>query len=235
MTRRGVTESPPSRSRARDTEIEMTRHTRLGSGARAALALPAVALLAAFAVSGCGSNESAVAVVSPAAALAEEGWAAFGEARFLDARDRFEDALAEDTTYADAENGLGWVDLLFGLFTDADRHFLRATALGQPNQEAEAGHAIVSEIEGEIDEALAATARALAAAPLFSFSRRPGIDFRDLRLIRARAFLAQGRFLDAKAEVDIVNPSNTVNPGFPTFVSDLLAELERLGELLYDF
>jgi tetratricopeptide (TPR) repeat protein len=192
------------------------------------------AALGLAALVGCGSNDSTIDERSAAEVLAEKGWDEFAAGNYVGAGELFEDALASDSLYADAENGLGWVNLFFGLFATADEHFVRAIALGLPSQEAEAGHAIDSELDGDFDEALAASGRVLAAQPQFSFSRRAGIDFRDLRLLRARSYVAKGLFLDAKAEVDIVNPSNNVNPGLPTFVPDLLAEIERLGEEIYD-
>ena len=189
---------------------------------------------AALAVLGCGSNESSVQPRSRAEVLTENGWRSFAAGSALEAQEMFEDAVIADSAYADAENGLGWVHLFFGLFAEADEHFLRARDLGLANEEAEAGHAIAAEIEGDAAEALAASARVLAAQPRWTFSRRDGIDYRDLRLVRARSFFAQGDFLGAKSEVDLVNPSNTVNAGLPTFIPDLLAEIERLGDALYD-
>lgn len=205
-------------------------HRSVGPGSKAAFALA----LALAGLVGCGSNDSALDERSAAEILTEQGWDEFADGEYVAASELFEDALATDSLYADAENGLGWVNLFFGLFATADGHFERAIALGLANQEAEAGHAIDSELEGDFDEALAASGRVLSAQPQFSFSRRAGIDFRDLRLLRARAFVAKGLFLEAKAEIDIVNPSNNLNPGLPTFNADLLAEIERLGEELYD-
>lgn len=192
------------------------------------------ALLLVAGIAGCGSNEDAVDSRSRSQILTEQGWAAFAEGDYTDANELFEDALAFDGQYADAENGLGWVNVFFGLFATADVHFGRAIQFGLGNQEAEAGHAFVSELEGNYVEALAASDRALAADPQFVFSRLREIDFRDLRLLRARSFLTQGDFLAAKAEVDIINPSNNLNPGLPTFISDLLAEIERLADELND-
>jgi tetratricopeptide (TPR) repeat protein len=184
---------------------------------------------------GCGSNESAVDERPPGEQAAEAGWTEFAAGSYARAGESFEDALAIDPLYADAWNGLGWVNVHFGLFGVAGGHFQRAIDLGLENQEALAGHAIVSELRADYDEALAASAAVLAAEPRFAFSRQRGIDYRDLRLVRARSFLTRGRVLDAKTEVDIIDPANNVNPGSETFVGDLLLLIEELGEDLYDF
>jgi tetratricopeptide (TPR) repeat protein len=200
------------------------------SGLIAALAIVAALALGA----GCGSNESAMETRSGGTILTEAGWSAFSEQRYLDASESFEAAIAVDPLYADAENGLGWVNLLFGLYDVADVHFRKAISLGLPNQEAQAGHALVAELQGDYEEALAASARVLAADPNFVLSRMHGIDFRDLRLLRARVFVTQGRFEDALDEVDVIDPANNVNIGSETFVDDLLAQIELLGERLHD-
>ncbi len=205
--------------------------TALRSAALLALAL---ASSAASGV-GCGSNDVGVVSLSPGQTLTENGWRSFSAGDAIEARELFEDAAVLDSAYADAENGLGWVDLFFGLFTAADAHFARAIELGLASQEAEAGHALVAELRGDAVEALAATARVLAADPRFVFSRRPGVDFRDLHLVRARSFFPGGRFAEAKAEVDAIDPSNAVDENATTFIADLLAEIERLGDDLYDF
>ena len=204
--------------------------------ARTRVALTAaLAIVAALALgTGCGSNESATETRSGGTVLTEAGWSAFAEQRYTDATESFEAAIAVDPLYADAENGLGWVNLLFGLYDVADVHFRKAISLGLPNQEAEAGHALVAELQGNYEEALAASSRVLAADPDFTLSRMDGIDFRDLRLMRARAFVKIGQFEDALAEVDVIDPANNVNIGTETFVDDLLAQIELLGERLHD-
>jgi len=199
---------------------------------RVLAAVAAVAVAAGAA--GCGSNESAVETRTPGQALTEIGWVAFSEGDLVGASEAFEDAIAVDPLYADAENGLGWVSLFYGLYGDADGHFQKATNLGLASKEAEAGHAIVSELRARHDEALAAATRVLAAEPRFAFSRRDGIDYRDLHLLRARGFVARGKFLEAQAEVDVIDPANNLNSGSETFVDDLLAQIELLGERLYD-
>lgn len=198
-------------------------------------ALCSVFVLLAALSAGCGSNESAVDDRPPGEQAAEAGWAAFAAGSYLDASELFEDAIAIDPVYADAWNGLGWVNVRFGLFGTADGHFQRAIDLGLANQEAQAGHTIVAELQSDYDEALAASAAVLEAEPNFLFSRQAGVDFRDLRLVRARSFLTRGELLAAKTEVDIIDPSNNVNPGSETFVSDLLLLIEELGEELYDY
>jgi tetratricopeptide (TPR) repeat protein len=221
-----------------ETAVEESSRSRFRAAlpARRTRILQALALSAVVALStGCGSNETATETRTEGQVLTDLGWTAFAEGRTTDATELFEDALAVDPLYADAENGLGWVSLAFGLYTEADAHFARAMTLGLDSQEAQAGHAFVAELLGDYDEALAASGRVLAAAPRFVFSRRAGIDFRDLRLLRARARIADGEFLLAKAELDVIDPANNVNPGSETFVDDLLEQIELFGERLSDF
>jgi tetratricopeptide (TPR) repeat protein len=227
--------------RTRNEDEVVAAHARDGrtrSGSRgpgASSTRRVFAILAALALgAGCGSNEIATEERSGGTVLTEVGWSAFAEQRYLDATESFEAAIAVDPLYADAENGLGWVNLLFGLYDIADVHFRKAISLGLPNQEAQAGHAFVAELQGNYDEALAASARVLTADPDFTLSRKEGIDFRDLRLSRARAFVSLGRFEDAMVEIDVIDPANNVNVASETFVDDLLEQIEFLGERLHD-
>lgn len=57
------------------------------------------------------------------------------------------------------------------------------------------------------------------------------LDWRDLRLILAQSHFALGEYTDANAQVTLLG-GTAPDPNSPTFVEDLLAEIERLGRTI---
>ena len=71
---------------------------------------------------------------------------------------------------------------------------------------------------------------ALAIDPDYVFEHDPTFDWKDLRLILAQSYYGLSQYDEAQAQVDILNPDNTLDPESDTYMEDLLAEIQRLGE-----
>jgi hypothetical protein len=128
---------------------------------------------------------------------------------------RFDAAIALDSVYADAWNGLGWAQAFRGELVPAASAFTRANADHLANAEAWAGLAAV---DREIDPAagLAACDSALTRSPDFVFSHDPEVNARDLHLLRAQIAIYFDLLLEAQAEADMLSPGNGLDPAVPS-------------------
>ena len=66
---------------------------------------------------GCGGDGGG-GPTRTAASVTAEGWTLFEDSRYGDAKDKFDEALALDDTYADAYNGLGWSNAKLDLLAE---------------------------------------------------------------------------------------------------------------------
>jgi hypothetical protein len=82
----------------------------------------------------------------------------------------------------------------------------------------------------DLEAAIAWADSALAIDEEYCFTHDTKFDWYDLRLIRAHSYFELALYAEAKAEVDFLDPMNTLDPASETFVEDLLAELQRLGD-----
>jgi hypothetical protein len=129
-------------------------------------------------------------------------------------------------------NGIGWcsiwLDSLDSALAGFDQAILNGVAGGDPR----AGKAVVYRdiVPTDLEAALAWADSALTISAAYVFPHDTTFDWRDLRLIRAHSYFELAMYDQAKAEVDILDPANTLDPEASTFIEDLLAELQRLGD-----
>jgi len=185
-------------------------------------------------VSSCGNEcEDCGRIIPDAPDLVGAGWTAFESGDFDEAGTRFESAIARDPADNEAHNGLGWANLRRGLLDEAAANFDVALANGFSGADANAGRTIAlrdlqpADYQGSIDAAVAA----LAIDGAFVFVHDTNLDWMDLRLIMAQSYFALGEYGNANAQVGLIG-GTMQNPALPTFVTDLLAELDRLGDLV---
>ena len=190
-------------------------------------------LLTAF---GCGGDGGG-GPSDTAASLTAAGWALFEKGEYEAAMTKFNQALALDATYSDAYNGLGWSNAKLDSLGEALGSFGECLILNGTLADAYAGCApVYRDYETEpahFDSAIAAASQALILEATYAFghdtSSNP-FDWRDLRIIIAQSHYGLGEFLDANAQV-LALGGVTLDPGLPTFVEDLAAEIERLEGL----
>jgi hypothetical protein len=126
---------------------------------------------------------------------------------------------------------MGWCCIGLDSLDSALDAFDTAISEGVLSGDARAGKAVVYR-DLEPADLLAAvdwSNSALCINPRYVFSHDTTFDWHDLRLILAHCYFELSRYDEAKAQVDVLNPANTLDPAAETFVEDLLAEIQRLG------
>jgi tetratricopeptide (TPR) repeat protein len=187
----------------------------------------------------CGGDRSVAPPADTAAGLTAQGWSLFESRDYHGALARFASALLLDPTYGDAFNGGGWAGLKLDSLSYALSAFDSALALGVTAADPFAGEAVILRDfdpaapggVADFSRAVAAADSALARDLRFRFEHDATLDWRDLRLILAQSLYGLARYDDAKAQVDSLG-TNTLDPGSPTFVQDLLAEIESWNDIL---
>ena len=178
---------------------------------------------------GCGDNGSGP---SGDDGLITQAWAKFEGGQFEAALSTFEEAAGGEGERAEAYNGMGWCYMKIDSLQAGLDAFDQALSEGLSSADPRAGKALIyrditpADFQNAIDWAY----EALRKDAHYVFSHDTSLDWKDLRLVRAQSYFALARYLSAKFEIDILNPENHLNPGSATFVEDLLAEIQRLGE-----
>ncbi len=165
------------------------------------------------------------------AILLSEGWSAFEDAEYESAESLFLQALDKNPTGAQGKHGLAWAQALQDELTTAATNFLAAVSLGLTSAHPLAGLAAVYRDVPEYDLAIQYALDALALDSDYQFSHNSNFDYNDLHLILAQCYYAQGEYVSAQTEVDTLNPLNTLDPENPTYVRNLLLEIESLGDI----
>jgi tetratricopeptide (TPR) repeat protein len=179
---------------------------------------------------GCGDNGTAPEPT--AAELTAAGWLRFETGDYRSALSRFEQATRTSAGYGEAYNGIGWcciwLDSLDAALDGFDQAISNSVAAGDPR----AGKSVVyrDRVPLDLEAAIDWADSALAIDPGYVFTHDTTFDWYDLRLIRAHSYFELALYDQAKTEIDILSPANTVDPAADTFVEDLLAELQRLGD-----
>ncbi|MDA0747102.1 MAG: tetratricopeptide repeat protein, partial [bacterium] len=144
---------------------------------------------------GCGGGTGTGGTYGSAETLTFEGWASYrGGNDDKKAEELFRNALSLDPTFAEAHNGLGWLnfrragqakgDAQKQLLGSAKTSFQKATSSNPNNVDAWAGLAGLELAQGNWEQARDSANRALSLNSRF-FSSRDNIDYRDLHLILA--------------------------------------------------
>jgi tetratricopeptide (TPR) repeat protein len=177
----------------------------------------------------CGHNSSEPGVSSRQ--LTAQGWDKFEGGDYDGALSKFRQVLRRNRTYGEAYNGEGWCRLKLDSLDVGLVSFDSAISNGVESADPCAGKAVIYRDLEPVDFQLAIdwSDSALALDPEYTFSHDESLDWKDLRLILGHSYYCLNEYLEAKAQVDILNPDNTLDPDSDTFVDDLLAELQRLG------
>jgi tetratricopeptide (TPR) repeat protein len=193
----------------------------------------AVLLVVALLLVGCGGDGGTGPPPPPPPTLVQLGWAAFEQADYVTAADKFQQAITKNPSNAEAHNGFGWASMKLGNLQNALDGFAGALSNGHNGADPHVGRAIVLRDLTPVDynAAIQAANSALAIDPDYKFHHDPELDWQDVRLILAQSHFALGQYVEANDQVGLLG-GNAQDPLSPTFVADLLAELERLGDLI---
>ena len=181
-------------------------------------------------LSGCGDDDNGGVTAEQ---LTGEGWTLFEMGEYSAARAKFEEAVALDGAFADADNGLGWTWLRLDSLAVAVSSFDAALAKGLPSADPYAGQAVAYRDLEPVDLTLAVAAAdsALDREIRYTFSHDPRLDWKDLRLILAQSYFGLQRYAEASAQVDSLGGA-VPDPNSERFVEELLLEIERLGDVI---
>jgi tetratricopeptide (TPR) repeat protein len=181
---------------------------------------------------GCGTSDEGNGPTPPSTHV-DRGWEAFEAGDFADAESHFEAAIAEDLANSEAHNGLGWTNMKLDDLQEALTSFDAALTHGFIGADPHAGKAILLRDLEPVDYAAAITSAnsALGIESDYVFAHDADLDWKDLRLVLAQSHFALGAYDEANSQVGTLG-GNEQDPASSTFVEDLLAEIERLGETI---
>ena len=174
---------------------------------------------------GCsGSTDEADALIS-------SGWEKFESHDYTGAATDFADALAADSSRAEAFVGLGWTALKLDQLPVASLSFSIALSL-ESTDDAYAGKAFAdlnldNKADAVTDVAEVVTISGNTASN-YTFIHDNSITQTDLLWIKARAHFLMAEYAEAQTVLNILAPSNGLNPESPTYLQDLAAAIEGL-------
>ena len=180
---------------------------------------------------GCGGGDGGGGPTRTAATVTAQGWALFEQGQYADARDKFDEALALDDTYADAYNGQGWSNANLDELSAAINSFIQCLSNGMTTADPYAGEAAVyRDYNNRFSDAIAAANTALSKNRRYVFSHDTSFDWKDLMLILAQSHFGNGDYETANAWVDSLPGGVPQDPG-AIETAELADEIERLGDL----
>lgn len=175
---------------------------------------------------GCGDE-----AVDEAAGFISSGWEKFEAHNYTGASEDFASAISADSSKAEAFVGLGWTALKLDELPVASLSFSIAILL-EPTDDAFAGKAFA---DLNLDNQTAAVTSVDAVITIsgnsvntYIFSHDNTITQTDLLWIKARAHFLLAEYAQAQSALDILSPSNGLNPESATYVEDLAAAIEDL-------
>lgn len=189
-----------------------------------------------LAVGGCGSSGGGSGPTPP---TLDDAWDQFAARHYVDAVATFHTVLSDDSSLTDAINGLGWSFAFAGSLDSAQFYFERTIARQPTLTDAVAGLSAVLLALGEETGAVDRATAALTQDAAWSFTHQSAVDHEDLHLILAQAYFAQGgtALEHAQAEVDVLDPSNNLDPespatwgSAPTYTAALLSLIQSIEE-----
>jgi len=162
----------------------------------------------------------------------ERAWGYYEDGKYEKAINEFVDVIGDEPDNGEAYNGLGWCyGILCSLSTAVDNF---NTALDKDNSLVDpyAGLAFVYSDLPDHQNAVDAAATLIQKDSLYFFGHDSEINYKDVRLVKAKSHCSLGDFSSALSEVQKLNPSFNCNVTTPWGREALLAEIERLGGIV---
>lgn len=164
--------------------------------------------------------------------LIAQGWAAFEQGNYLQAKDKFSEAQSQYPLEVEVYNGLGWSYFKLDSLEQAVRQFHICYCLFEPTADIFAGWAFALNALKAYGESNVQADSALVSNPTWVFDHGLMLDSRDLVLLKAENHYLLGYFAESLLEVKILNPAFTADVTTDFGRSALAAEIERLkGEV----
>ena len=174
--------------------------------------------------------------------LVAEGWDLFQAVSIVEAQAKFEEAIALDTSSADAYNGKGWCLLRQNALVEAKQSFDLAISNGLPTADALVGRAAANRDLPDFPSAIQDALAALSQDPNYRFAYDSAIDYHDVRIILAQSYFGMADYPSAQQQVDILDPANGLDPAnsttwvvegvsYNTYQEALLMKIEALEDM----
>lgn len=178
----------------------------------------------------CGEKKTGPS--NSVADLVTEGWTLFseatGEADFESAKVKFQEAIQQDTTYADAHNGMGWCFAKLDSLNESIQAFQTCIDIDPPDSiksEAYAGISITYNAAGDFQSSIDNGSYITAG---WVFSRDTNVNYQDIILILAEDYYLIGEFTLSLYKVQILDPGFNANVNTPQGRSQLAQKVELL-------
>ena len=179
-------------------------------------------------LAGCGED---VAVVAPdAGERIDEGWREYIAGNYEDAIAKYQEALEEDSSSAEAHNGIAWARARLGQTRDSIDSFRKAVARDPGNADAHAGLAGAYLADGDYERAIASANLVLSLQPEYE-SHHDDIKAADIHILLAECYYSIGDYAAAKAQIDLLGGTGKfLDTSSPTYLRDLLLLIEELAK-----
>jgi len=163
--------------------------------------------------------------------LVDEGWNAFDIGDYNTAASTFIQAIDEDASNSKAHNGLGWALLSLGNLENSIVSFDAALSNDFTGADPHVGKAIILRDRRPVDYAATINEAKLALSMNedYVFLHDVDLDWKDIRLILTQSYFAVGAYIEANNQIELLG-GNVQDPTSATFVLDLLAEIQALGQ-----
>lgn len=193
------------------------------------------------------ANQQATPIVVPLAGQIDKtpeienrlqnGWNYFENQSYQNAKNEFDAALLISILSphylplrSEAQSGKGWSDAYLHNFGAAELEFTASLNIPESATETEmnsrAGLAIVYHVLDEYENAVAAAAPLLTAAPSYYFTHDSTVYFRKIRLIAVQSYYSLGDFINSSRQLDILDPDNSPHATDP---ETLLRQIQEVA------
>ena len=194
-----------------------------------------VSFLLLLLISFCGNKETGPS--KTAQDLAEEGWTYFIEAisqnDYINAIEKFREALEIDAIYTDAHNGIGWSFAKLDSLNKSITSFQTCINYEPPDsiyKEAVAGITITYHANGNYQNSIEIGNAIIQG---WSFSRKTEVNYSDITLVMAECYYLVGEFDLSLYKVQILAPGFNVNVNTSQGRSALAQKIEQLKPQIF--
>jgi len=186
--------------------------------------------------SGCVTDPDDAIILPPIDASASlydlkviEAWVEFGAGNYDGSISVFSEAVDVDPLRQDAHLGLGWCYAVRDQMEDAAYNFNVAIVKQSDSPDGHASVAFVYLAQNRYEDAIPAAEKAISlGGEEYVFEWIIEVRTRNLRLLMAECYYALGKYTDAQAQIDLLEPENELDPNSDEYIKDLLLEIERL-------
>ncbi len=159
----------------------------------------------------------------------DDGWSAFTEKSYTEAKIFFNEAKSHDAGQAGAFSGLGWVYLMQDSLNLANQQFSSGAQQSGADADFYAGWALVLNLMNNIEESTAQALQALALDVNWQLAKGTTIDTATLYLLLAENYFLTGHFSESLSYVQKINPAFSVDVFSAVGKSLLSQKIEQLS------